>query len=62
VAWRPALVRGALAAVGSGMAFWAVSGMWTDPAFAGGFVVRFVYWTFAFIPGFAALLVDPSID
>lgn len=53
---RRALPRGILAAVGSGLAFWAVSGMWTDPAFEGGYVMRFALWTFAFFPGFAALL------
>jgi hypothetical protein len=53
---RRALPRGALAAVGSGLAFWLVSGMWTDPGFEGGYVMRFALWTFAFFPGFAALL------
>lgn len=55
---RRALTRGALAAVGSGLAFWAVSGMWTDPAFEAGYAVRCALWTFAFFPGFAALLLD----
>lgn len=51
------LARGLLAAIGSGLAFWAVSGMWTDPAFAGGLGLRLFYWTFAFLPGFLALLM-----
>ncbi len=51
------VVRGLLAGIGSGLAFWAVSGMWTDPAFDGGYAVRFLYWTVAFLPGFVALLV-----
>jgi hypothetical protein len=54
---RSALPRGALAAVGSGLAFWAVSGLWTDPTFEASYAVRFALWTFAFFPGFAALLV-----
>lgn len=52
-----AVARGLLAAVGSGLAFWAVSGMWTDPAFTGGYPTRLAYWTFAFLPGFVALLL-----
>lgn len=56
VALRGALVRGLLAAIGSGVAFWAVSGMWTDPGFQASLVVRFLYWSFAFLPGFAFLL------
>lgn len=51
-----ALARGLLAAVGSGLAFWAVSGMWTDPGFQPGLGVRFLYWSFAFLPGFVFLL------
>ncbi|MDX1503465.1 MAG: hypothetical protein R3325_13980 [Thermoanaerobaculia bacterium] len=57
---RP-LLRGLLAAGGSGLAFWAVSGMWTDPGFAGSYPLRFLLWSFAFLPGFAVLLAarDP---
>lgn len=52
------LLRGALAAIGSGLAFWAVSGIWRpfDPA-TKGYLYHFVCWTIAFLPGFAALLV-----
>lgn len=56
------LVRGLVAATSSGLAFWAVSGMWTDPAFSGGFGLRLSYWTFAFLPGFLALILRPSSD
>ncbi len=52
-----ALARGLFAALGSGLAFWAVSGMWTDPAAHSSYLLRLVYWTFAFAPGFAALLL-----
>lgn len=51
------LARGLLAAVGSGLAFWAVSGMWTDPSAHSSYLQRFLYWSFAFLPGFAALLL-----
>lgn len=53
---RRALVRGLLAGIASGLAFWAVSGMWTDPDFGGGYPVRLVLWTIAFLPGFLFLL------
>lgn len=53
---RPFFLRGALAAVGSGLAFWSVSGMWTEPAAHANYALRFVYWSFAFMPGFLALL------
>lgn len=60
--WAPgaALVRGLAAGIASGLAFWLVSAMWTDPEFGAGYPVRFLLWTFAFLPGFLALLVGPS--
>jgi hypothetical protein len=53
-----ALGRGALAAIGSGLAFYAISGIWTrstpgPPDYA----YHFYCWTVAFLPGFLALLV-----
>lgn len=51
-----ALVRGLIAAIGSGLAFWAISGIWTDPALRTGYGVRLLYWSFAFLPGFLPLL------
>ncbi len=51
-----ALVRGLIAAIGSGLAFWAISGIWTDPTLRTGYGVRLFYWSFAFLPGFLALL------
>jgi hypothetical protein len=53
----PALARGAIAAVASGLAFYAISGIWTRPSPGGPqYLVNFASWTFAFIPGFLALL------
>lgn len=54
---REVLVRGAIAAVGSGLAFYAISGIWTNPAPGGPrYAYHFLCWTIAFLPGFAALL------
>jgi hypothetical protein len=51
-----ALARGAAAAVLSGAAFYAISGIWTDPAPGGpNYPVHFVSWSFAFLPGFLTL-------
>lgn len=57
-----ALLRGLAAAVASGLAFWAISGIWTQPSPDGPIYLRhFASWTFAFLPGFLALLVrQPS--
>jgi hypothetical protein len=53
-----ALTRGALAAIGSGLAFFAISGIWTRPAPGGpNYPYHFLCWTVAFLPGFLALLV-----
>ncbi|MEM6455888.1 MAG: hypothetical protein AAF772_12400 [Acidobacteriota bacterium] len=57
---RRTLVRGGLAALGSGLAFAAIAGIWTNPSPDGpNYLWHFVCWSFAFAPGFAALLVDP---
>ncbi len=54
---REVLVRGAIAAVGSGLAFYAISGIWTNPSPGGPrYAYHFLCWTIAFLPGFAALL------
>jgi hypothetical protein len=58
---REVLVRGLLAALGSGMAFYAISGIWTNPAPGGPrYAFHFLCWTVAFLPGFAALLVSSA--
>jgi hypothetical protein len=55
---RTALRRGLAAAALSGLAFYAISGIWTRPAPGGpNYLWHFVAWTFAFFPGFAALFL-----
>jgi hypothetical protein len=55
---REVLTRGLLAAAGSGVAFYAVSGIWTRPAPSGpDYAYHFLCWTTAFLPGLAALLL-----
>lgn len=52
------LLRGCAAAVVSGLAFWAVSGIWTAPPPGGpNLPWNFLCWTFAFAPGFLALFL-----
>jgi hypothetical protein len=53
------VVRGLGAAALSGVAFYGISGIWTNPAPGGPDYLRhFGSWTVAFLPGFAALLVE----
>jgi hypothetical protein len=55
---RETLLRGVLAAIGSGIAFWAISGIWLRPAPGGPrYAYNFACWTVAFLPGFLALLL-----
>jgi hypothetical protein len=49
-------VRGLAAALLSGIAFYLVSGIWTDHGSPPNYLRNFASWTFAFFPGFAALL------
>lgn len=52
------MARGLVAALGSGLAFWAISGMWTNSGLAAGnYPLRLSLWTLAFVPGFLALIV-----
>jgi hypothetical protein len=56
-----ALGRGALAALGSGAAFYMVSGIWRrTPAGLGDYAYHFACWTIAFLPGFVALLLHKT--
>lgn len=56
-----ALVRGGLAAILSGAAFYAISGIWTKPRPGGpDYVLNLFSWTVAFLPGFLALLLERS--
>ena len=57
IASTPVLLRGLTAAVLSGAAFYLVSGMWTDHSAPPNYLRNFASWTFAFFPGFAALLM-----
>jgi hypothetical protein len=51
-----AIVRGLVAAVLSGAAFYAVSGIWTRPSPGGPDYIRHLWsWTLAFLPGFLSL-------
>ena len=50
-----ALLRGAVAALCSGVAFYLISGIWTDEHGVPNPIVRLGYWAFAFVPGFVAL-------
>ncbi len=58
--WEHTLPRGVMAAIGSGLAFWAISGIWIDPAADPSYLWRFACWSFAFFPGFLALLLLPD--
>lgn len=50
------VIRGVVAAVLSGVAFYLVSGMWTNPPRGGpNYAVFLLNWTFAFFPGFLSL-------
>lgn len=52
-----AMQRGGAAALFSGLAFWAISGIWTQPSPGGpNYLWHFCAWTIAFLPGFVALL------
>ena len=56
---RSALARGVLAAVGSGVAFYLVSGIWSPFNPHGwDYLMHFGAWTVAYLPGFAALFVE----
>lgn len=58
--WNEAIVRGLVAAIGSGLAFYAISGIWTDPPREGPrYLYNFAAWALAFLPGFAALFIGP---
>jgi hypothetical protein len=53
-----ALIRGIAAAVLSGVAFYAISGIWTSHAPGGSnYIVNFASWCVAFLPGFVCLFV-----
>jgi hypothetical protein len=54
--WKRAALRGVIAALLSGLAFYVISGIWTRPSPGGpNYVRNFLSWSFAFLPGFVAL-------
>jgi hypothetical protein len=54
--WDSAVLRGLVAAICSGAAFYAISGIWINPPRDGPrYLYNFFAWTIAFVPGFAAL-------
>ncbi len=55
------LARGVAAAVLSGIAFWAISGIWLGGSTRNpNYALNFVSWFIAFLPGFACLLLEPN--
>ena len=57
--WRDALIRGLAAATLSALAFYAISGIWTNPPRQGPrYLYNFGAWSFAFLPGFLALFTE----
>jgi hypothetical protein len=58
---KTSIVRGIIAAALSGAAFYAISGIWTRPSPDGpNYLRHFLYWSFAFLPGFLALFAGRS--
>jgi hypothetical protein len=60
---RAVIVRSTLAAVGSGLGFYVISGIWFpfDPHGLD-YAKHFAYWTLAYLPGFSALLASRRAD
>ena len=51
------LVRGLLASLVSGLAFYGISGIWTNPPTDPNYLIYFAYWSLAFFPAFAILFL-----
>jgi len=60
---RVVIVRSLLAAIGSGLGFYAISGIWF-PFHPHGwdYATHFAYWTAAYLPGFGALLARRATE
>jgi hypothetical protein len=58
---RETFTRGVIAMLGSGVAFYLISGIWRpfDPA-GWDYAVHFLSWSFAYLPAFLALLVTAA--
>jgi hypothetical protein len=55
--WNEVLARGVAAAIGSGIAFYLISGIWRPFNPKGwDYAIHFLSWTVAYLPGFAALM------
>jgi hypothetical protein len=54
-----ALIRGIAAAILSGAAFYAISGIWTRPSPTPNYLLILASWSFAFLPGFVVLFWKP---
>jgi NO-binding membrane sensor protein with MHYT domain len=55
--WNEVLARGVAAAIGSGIAFYLISGIWRPFNPQGwDYAIHFLSWTVAYLPGFAALM------
>ena len=55
------VARGVAAAIGSGIAFYLISGIWRPFNPRGwDYAVHFLSWTIAYLPGFAALALQPK--
>jgi hypothetical protein len=56
--WAPAVARGIVAAIASGMTFYLISGIWTRPSRG---EAKYLYhlggWFVAFLPGFLSLFI-----
>ena len=60
--WRGTIGRGAVAMIGSGLGFYAISGIWRpfDPQ-GWDYATHWVSWTVAYLPAFLALLFHPQL-
>ena len=57
--WKEVVVRGIAAAIGSGIAFYSISGIWRPFNPEGwDYAILFLSWTVAYLPGFSALMFE----
>ena len=57
--WKEVVARGIAAAIGSGVAFYLISGIWRPFNPKGwDYAIHLVSWTVAYLPGFAALMFE----
>jgi hypothetical protein len=60
--WRAVITRAVLAAIGSAIAFYLISGIWRpfDPE-GWDYAVHYISWTLAYFPGLAALMTNLNL-